>query len=170
MNPQQQHANSIIQGQPQFQQQQQQSSMMNNQQAGGGGVLSNLLSSGKQIIGAATTPRAPNQPMQFPSMMGAGMAGMMEGSGNYPLNRANLMQSNFNNDPSSHQIGHNSFALAGNQMQQPMQQQQQQPQQPMQQQHYNQMSTSMSRGPMNQMTGEEQGGNILNTVKNMFKL
>lgn len=58
--------------QPQQQQQQNQmmqQSMMNSQQQQqqGGGVLSNLLSSGKQIIGAATTPRAPNQPSQFPS-------------------------------------------------------------------------------------------------------
>jgi len=138
--------------------------MLNNQQQAGGGVLSNLLSSGKQIIGAATTPRAPNQPSQFPSvnqtvtaanvgMVGGSSANIAEVGGSNLASRANFIQPNFHQADSSQQA-HNSFN-ATNQMQQ------------QQAQHYNQLG--MNRGPMNQI-GEEQGGNILNTVRNMFKL
>lgn len=182
--PQQQIMNMTNQQQLQQQQQHQQPT---------GGVLSNLLSSGKQIIGAATTPRAPNQPGQFPSMnqMGnygngtlGGIGGGGGGIGGGAMNMmdaargGNLMQTGFNtNDPSQlqqlqqqqhqpmqqqhqpMQQTHNSFNIGGSGNQMHPQQQQQQ--------HYNQMG--LNRGPLNPM-GEEQGGNILNTVKNMFKL
>lgn len=160
------------------------------QQQVGGGVLSNLLSSGKQIIGAATTPRAPNQPNQLPSMNQIGnVTSATAGGLNQQLqqqqhqqmpnnsmdfnpaystasNRMNNImpqqqQAAFN--PNDHSASmtqpiHNSqYGLAGNQSQQ------------QQAQHYNHMGMNRG-GPMNPQMGEEQGGNILSTVKNMFKL
>lgn len=161
---------------------QQQLLQQQQQQQPTGGVLSNLLSSGKQIIGAATTPRAPNQPGQFPmNQMGNLGNGTLGSGGAMNLMDAsrgvagNPMQTGYNpNDPSQlhqqpqqqqqqqqpvhQQIHTNSFNLGGSGNQMHHQQQQQ---------NYNQMG--LNRGPLNQM-GEEQGGNILNTVKNMFKL
>lgn len=206
----------------------QQMNAAQQQQQQQGGVLSNLLSSGKQIIGAATTPRMPNQAGQFggpnQAMMGMGQQGnnpmglMQPMDGNFQprpgtnmIRAPNAAMSAFNSnqqqplggpgnllgglgnmhDPSQQQqpMGHNSFGpmaagnpaglMGGPQHQQQQQQQHHQlQQQHLQNQQYNQMGgfnrpgtmAPQSQGGMNQMGGEEQGGNILNTVKNMFKL
>ena len=184
----------------------QQQPNLNQQQAGsGGGVLSNLLSSGKQIIGGAgnvqaATPRAPMQPgQQFAQQMQMGNAPIQQvGMGNAAnvvggpmgarqqnfaaadqVNRANFQGGQLpprqqpgmmNSSDLSQQSLMNSYGQL---------QQQQQPHLGNQQQQYNQMGggggqmgmNRMGTGPsMNHMGGEEQGGNILSTVKNMFKL
>lgn len=151
-----------------------QQGMMGNNQQHGGGVLSNLLSSGKQIIGAATTPRAPSQPGMFPQAninqqpMGLKMNNPMgmdnlqgQGQNLTSINRNPMMQMGQNpvTNPVdlNHQQLHNPYLMSDQMNQNPQQQQQ----------HFG--GINQNRGPMNQM-GEEQGGNILNTVKNMFKL
>lgn len=153
---------------------------LGNQQQHTGGVLSNLLSSGKQMIGAATTPRGPNQPGPFPSVsvnqsqpMGMGMGvrntnpmamdGQVMGSNIPSINRNPMMQMGGNQMANqvdlSHQQAHNSFMM-------PDQLLHNNPQQ--QQPHFTGASQN-PRGPINPM-GEEQGGNLLNTMKNIFKL
>lgn len=169
--------NQMQDGQSNQMLQQQPNQMMGNQQQTNqqqqGGVLSNLLSSGKQIINAAAaTPRGSNQPAQFPNMnqqgnVGMGMGSMNMGNPNMGMNQMCMTDPSMNNPglprPNMMQQG-NQMTSSNMMQQQPMQQQQQG--------QFNQMAGGFNQrgGLLNHQQGDDQGGNILNTMKNIFKL